>query len=155
MVEKTANWRVLFDLNVVLDVLMRREPYFADAARLWALAETGQLEGFVAGHSFTTLFYLYQRQSGPERAYQAQRRLLRVFQVASVDHEVIEMACDLAWRDFENAVQAMAANKAGCHYLMTRNPRDYGDQRLTVILPANFLAVWAAKVADGESNLGE
>jgi len=150
--EKPVSWRVLFDLNVVLDVLMRREPYFADAARLWALAETGQVEGFVAGHSFTTLFYLYRRQSDPERAYQALRRLLRVFRVASVDRKTIEMACDLAWRDFEDAVQATAANGAGCRYLVTRNPGDYGDQQLTVIRPADFLAVWAAKAA-GQSGV--
>lgn len=146
--EKTVRWRVLFDLNVVLDVLMRREPHFANAARMWALAETGQIEGFVAGHSFTTLFYLYRRQSDPERAYQTVRRLLRVFEVASVDRRVIEMACDLAWRDFEDAVQAMAASGASCHYLVTRNPGDYSDQQLTVIQPADFLAVWAAKEAD-------
>lgn len=145
--EETARWRVLFDLNVVLDVLMRREPHFADAARLWALAETGQIEGFVAGHSFTTLFYLYRNQNDAERAYQVIRRLLRVFEVAGVDGGVIETACDLAWRDFEDAVQATAANGAGCHYLVTRNLRDYGDQPLAVIQPADFLAIWAAREA--------
>lgn len=150
--EKLVNWRVLFDLNVILDVLMRREPFFADSARLWALAETGQIEGFVAGHSFTALFYLYQCQSDLERAYQALRRLLRVFQVASVDRQTIEMACDLAWLDFEDVVKATAANGAGCHYLVIRNPQDYGDQQLTVIQPADFLAVWAAKVADRKSD---
>ena len=56
------NWRVLIDLNVLLDVLMRREPYFGNAARIWALVESGQVEGCVAGHSFTTLYYLYRRQ---------------------------------------------------------------------------------------------
>jgi hypothetical protein len=33
----------LFDLNVVLDVLMRREPHFPSSARVWALAETGRI----------------------------------------------------------------------------------------------------------------
>ena len=146
MPERTAKWRVLFDLNVILDVLMRREPHFTDAARLWALAETGLVEGVIAGHSFTTLFYLYRQQSDPARAYQAIRLLLRVFEVAGVDRGVIETTCDLAWRDFEDAVQAMAAASAGCQYLVTRNPGDYGDQRLTVIQPADFLAVWAARV---------
>ena len=137
-------WRVLFDLNVVLDVLMLREPHFANAARLWALAETNQVEGFIATHSFSTLFYLYRRQKDPARVYQAMQRLFQVFEVASVDRGVIEMACDLAWRDFEDAVQAMAGNGAGCYYLVTRNPENYGDQKLTVIKPADFLAVWSA-----------
>ena len=146
--EKIAKWRVLFDLNVVLDVLMRREPHFSNAARLWSLAETEQIKGLIAGHSFTTLFYLYRRQTGQERAYQAIRKLLRVFAVAGVDQKVIETACDLGWQDFEDTVQATAASGAGCHYLVTRNSGDYSDQQLTVIQPADFLAVWVAKAEE-------
>ncbi len=143
--EKNLKWHVLFDLNVILDVLMRREPHFSDAARLWALAETGQIDAFLAAHSFTTLFYLYRQQNDPERAYQAIRKLLRVFEVAGVDRKVIEMACDLGWRDFEDAVQAVAASGAGCNYLVTRNPGDYADAQLAVIQPADFLAVWGSR----------
>ena len=143
--EPASRWRVLFDLNVILDVLMHREPYFANAARLWALAETGAIDGLIAGHSFTTLFYLYRHQNNVEEAYRALRQLLRVFKVAGVDQKVIEVACVLAWPDFEDAVQPVAANEAGCHYLVTRNPADYTSTRLTVILPADFLAIWSAR----------
>ncbi len=144
---KTTSWRVLFDLNVVLDVLMQREPYFTNSARLWSLVENGKIEGFLAAHSFTTLFYLYRRQSDSEKAYQAIRKLLRVFDVAIVDRGIIEMACDLAWSDFEDAVQAVAAYKASCDYLVTRNPDDYSELSVTVIQPADLLAVWAASTA--------
>ncbi|MGE5222139.1 MAG: PIN domain-containing protein [Omnitrophica WOR_2 bacterium] len=125
----------------------KREPYFADAARAWGLAESRQIEGFIAGRSFTTLFYLYRHQGGSEMAYQAIRMLLRVSDVASVDRGTIEKACDLAWRDFEDAVQAVAASGAGCDYLVTRNPRNYAGQAMTIIQPAKFLAVWAARKA--------
>jgi len=140
----TPKWQVLFDLNVILDVLVRREPHYADAARLWALAETGQIKGFVAAHSFTTLFYLYRRQNNDDKAYQAIRMLLRVFEVAGVDRSAIETACDLGWRDFEDAVQSTAARSAGCQYLVTRDPKGYSEQTLTVIQPADFLAIWTA-----------
>jgi predicted nucleic acid-binding protein len=140
-------WQVLFDLNILLDVLMKREPFLTDASRLWALAETHQVDGFVAGHSFTTLFYLYRRQGSTEVAYQVMRKLLQVFCVVSIDHEVLAAACDLAWRDFEDAVQAVAARQSKCQYLVTRNPDDYRDRNLTVILPADFLAIWASQEA--------
>jgi len=142
--ENSTKWRVLFDLNVILDVLMRREPHFADAARLWALAETNQIDGLVAAHSFTTLFYLYQRQAGNRVAYQAIRSMLQVFDVAGVDSNAIEKACDLAWRDFEDAVQLMAASGSACDYLVTSNPGDYPKHDLSVVQPAEFLTVWAA-----------
>jgi len=145
MPNSTPKWRVLFDLNVILDVLLRREAFFKDAARLWALAETGQIEGIVAAHSFTTLFYLYGHQEDGQSAYRAIRSLLRVFDVAGVDRKVIENACDLGWPDFEDAVQAVAAKGSTCDYLVTRNPEDYKERNLPVILPADFLAVWVSK----------
>ncbi|MDD5371135.1 MAG: hypothetical protein PHQ40_18800 [Anaerolineaceae bacterium] len=64
--------------------------------------------------------------------------LLRVFTVAGVDSEVIATACDLAWQDFEDAVQMAAGNGAGCIYLVTRNPGDYPGKQLIVTQPAEF-----------------
>ena len=47
--------RVLIDLNVILDVLQRREPHFAASAQVLGCAETGHVEPYVAAHSLTTL----------------------------------------------------------------------------------------------------
>jgi hypothetical protein len=87
-------------------------------------------------------------QNDPERAYQVIRRMLRVFAVAGVDRQVIENACDLAWRDFEDAVQAAAGHAVDCHYLVTRNVQDYAGSPLTAIQPADFLAVWASSTVE-------
>ncbi len=148
--QKTNKWRTLFDLNIILDVLMLREPYFTDGARLWSLVENNEIEGFLAAHSFTTLFYLYKRQKSSEEAYQVIGKLLQVFDVAGVDRHVIELACDLGWKDFEDAVQAVAASGVNCDYLITRNPGDYSAQQATAIQPADFLAVWAGQVKSND-----
>ncbi len=36
---------VFVDTNVLLDVLARREPHYADSAQVWTLAETGRIDG--------------------------------------------------------------------------------------------------------------
>lgn len=142
---QTANkWRVLLDLNTVLDVLMRREPYFDDAARVWALAESDQIDGHVAGHSFTTLYYLYRRQENPSRAYWAIRQMLQVFSVADITRHVLEEAMMPGWADFEDAVQTSAARNSGCNFIVTRNTQDYQDQPVTALEPADFLAIWSS-----------
>ena len=45
---------VLIDLNILLDVLQKREPFYETSAGLLARVETGQVRGFVAAHSITT-----------------------------------------------------------------------------------------------------
>ena len=87
-----ATPRVLFDLNVILDVLQRREPFYAMSARVLACAETGRVEGLVAAHSLTTLFYLVSRDLSADQARVALSELLRFLSVAAVDGPVIEQA---------------------------------------------------------------
>lgn len=136
--ESSPKLRVLFDLNVVLDVLAQRQPHYPDAARVWVYVESGQMEGLLAAHSVTTLFYLLRRQLGLSQAKVALHDVLRVFQVAPVDQEVIRAALILDWNDFEDAVQATAAVAAGAAYLITRNEADFAGSPVPAIHPANF-----------------
>jgi len=52
---------VLIDLNILLDVLQKREPFFEASAGLLAAVETGRVNGYVAAHSINSLFYLIQK----------------------------------------------------------------------------------------------
>ena len=133
--------QVLIDLNVVLDVLQRREPFYDMSARVLAAAETGMLDGWVAAHSLTSLFYLLARYQSPERARVALTDLLTFLSVAAVDQAVIEQALNLPYPDFEDAVQMMAAVRSGAQYLVTRNVRDYRLGPLPAIQPAELLAL--------------
>lgn len=130
---------VAVDLNVILDVLARRQPHFAGSSELWMRIETGDVEGLIAAHSFATLFYLISRYGGSEQAAAAVRDVLEVFEVAAVDRAVLESALSMGWSDFEDAVQMTAAVNAGAEYLVTRNPDDFEGGPIPVLQPAEFL----------------
>ena len=136
-----ADLRALIDLNVILDVLQRREPFYDGSARVLAAAEIGSIEGWVAAHSLTTLFYLLARYQSAEKARVALTDLLIFLSVATVDQVVIEQALNLPYPDFEDAVQMMAAVRSGAQYLVTRNVRDYSMGPLPVLQPAELLAL--------------
>lgn len=53
--------RILIDTNVLLDVLLSRDPWVTDAARLWAIIETGKVAGYVCASTFTDIFYVARR----------------------------------------------------------------------------------------------
>lgn len=136
-----ADVKALIDLNVILDVLQRREPFHARSAEVLALTETGQVEGWVAAHSLTTLFYIMARYHTPEQARVALTDLLAILTVAPVDQNVIRQALGLPYPDFEDAVQMMAAVGCGAEYVITRNPRDFRAGPLPVLQPAELLAL--------------
>jgi hypothetical protein len=132
---------VLFDLDVILEVLQRREPFYDMSARALAAAETGLVESWVAAHSLTTLFYLLARYQSAEQARIALASSLTFLSVAPIDQAVIEQSLNLPYADFEDAVQMMAAVRSGVQYLVTRYVRDYKAGPLPVLQPAELLAL--------------
>jgi predicted nucleic acid-binding protein len=132
---------VLFDLNIILDVLQERVEFYEFSALLLARAETGAIQGWLAAHSVTTLFYLIAKDKSPEQARVAITSLLQFLRIASIDQDTIEQALNLPYRDFEDAVQMSAALRNQVDFLLTRNPRDYQPAPVPVIQPAELLAI--------------
>ena len=130
---------VLIDLNVLLDVLQKREPFYETSAGLLAAVETGQVQGFVAAHSLTTLFYLIQKSRSTAKARASITNLLQFIQIAPVDQSTIEQALNLDFRDFEDAVLMISAVQGKMDCLVTRNVKDYQTALLPVMQPVDFL----------------
>ena len=133
--------QVLFDLNILLDVLQERKDFYDFSARLLAYAETGAVQGWLAAHSITTLFYLIARDKSPEQAQVTLTSLLQFLKIAAVDQNTIEQALNLPYRDFEDAVQMMAALQIHADYLLTRNVSDYQPAPMEVVQPVELLAI--------------
>jgi len=132
---------VLIDLNILLDVLQKREPFYETSARLLALIETGKIKGFIASHSITTLFYLIKKDRSTAEAKAIITNLLQFIKVATVDQSTIEQALNLDYPDYEDAVQMISAVQCKADYLITRNCKDYQPPLLSVLQPVDFLSV--------------
>lgn len=133
--------KLFIDTNVVLDVLAQREPWFGDSARLLAHIEQGGATGHTAAHTLTTLHYLLTRHLGQQKTAGVLIDLTTLIRVEPVDHQVLQQALALGWRDFEDAVQAVTAAQCQADYLVTRNPRDFKQSLVPVITPSEFLAL--------------
>ena len=127
--------RVLFDTNVVLDVLLDRQPYADASAAAWAAVETGIAEGMLAAHAVTTIHYLLQKEMGNVKARRIISAILKVFGIAAVDSEVVQEALQLPFSDFEDAVTAAAARLANCECIVTRDPKGFRGSPVRSLTP--------------------
>ncbi len=127
--------RVLFDVNVILDVLLDRSPHAEASAAAWAAIEAGNAEGLVAAHAVTTIYYLVQREIGAAKAKKTLSGILRVFDVAAVNSVAIQEALQLPCPDFEDAVSASAARLSNCDYIVTRDPKGFRGSPVRSITP--------------------
>jgi predicted nucleic acid-binding protein len=132
--------KLFLDINVILDVLAKREPWFDDSAAVLSLLDTEEFEGVAASHSITTLFYLASKHLGSRRATAKILDLLKLVSIAPLDQDTILRGLALGWSDFEDALQMLCADAAGADYLVTRNTRDFESDSIPVVTPAELLA---------------
>jgi len=133
--------RLLVDLNVILDVLQDRQPFYEESANVLDAVVRQKVTGYLAAHSVTTLYYVLNRMRNREAAVAAIGGLLDAFTIAAVNDKVIRQAFSWGWPDFEDAVQMAAAANAGADYLITRNPRDFYEGIVNVVQPAALPAI--------------
>jgi predicted nucleic acid-binding protein len=130
---------ILVDINVILDVLQKREPFYTASAGVLALLESGAAEGYIAAHTITTLFYLLQKGKNSSEARATITRLLQFLKIAPIDQGTIEQALNLGFHDLEDAVQMICALQCKLDFLITRNVKDYRPALLPVMQPVDFL----------------
>jgi predicted nucleic acid-binding protein len=115
--------KLAFDTNVVLDVLLDRATFGESARDLWAAVEKGKVEAVLAGHAFTTVWYLVAQARGAAAARGVVALVARVFGVAPVDQPVVRRALELEFRDFEDSV---CAARRGGGLRLDRDPEPEG-----------------------------
>jgi predicted nucleic acid-binding protein len=127
--------KTLVDVNVVLDVLLDRQPHAKASGVVWTAIESGSSQGLLAAHAVTTIHYLIQRELGAAKATNAIARILKVFGVAMVDGSVLQEALQLSLPDFEDSVTAAAAQLAGCDFIVTRDPKGFRGSPIRCFAP--------------------
>ncbi len=133
--------RGVLDVNVVLDVLQRREPWYRDSAATLAAAESGRLRAMLPGHAVTTLFYLYAKHASRDAARMRVAELLRFCDVAAIDRPVVATALTLPYGDLEDAVLMAAAERADADYVVTRDHALFAAGPVPVVTPGELLAL--------------
>jgi predicted nucleic acid-binding protein len=133
--------KLLLDINVLLDVLLQRDPWAEPAANLLTQIERGEAEGFVAGHTLTTIHYAVSRARDQQLAAAAVTDLLRFMEVIPVEKVDFSQALVLPMDDFEDAVQAAAALKIGVDYIVTRDEKGFGGLSIPSVNSGEILSL--------------
>ena len=136
--------KVLFDTNVILDVLLEREPHIDTASKLFALVDNGRINGCICATTATTIYYIAAKSFGARRARDQVHGLLGLFEVAPVGKDVLDGALDLDFSDYEDAVLHEAARATGATVIVTRDRDDFANSAIPVLDPIELLAVVAA-----------
>lgn len=67
--------KVLIDTNVIVDVALEREAFYAESDRILTLAEEAQIQGYVSASTFSDLYYIIRRDKGRDWTLEFLREL--------------------------------------------------------------------------------
>ncbi|HZS45247.1 MAG TPA: PIN domain-containing protein [Blastocatellia bacterium] len=132
--------RVLLDTDVVLDLVLDRQPFVTEATSIWELNYQGEIEAYVSAITPINVFYVTRKNKGLQAAHSAVEKLLVGLGACTIDAAVLHNARALPFADYEDAVQCAAAIAAGLDAIVTRNVADYKAATIPVYLPVDFLS---------------
>ena len=127
--------KVLFDTNIILDVLLIRNPFFALSANLLDAVESKDIDGFLCATTLTTIDYLVTKFQNKYVAKLAISKLLSLYSIAEVNQSVLNFANTSNFSDFEDAVLYFSALNVGIDSIVTRNNNDFTSANLPVYTP--------------------
>jgi len=134
---------VFIDTNVLIDVLIERQPFVAESRKVWFLAERAKVRGMVSVLTFANVYYIVRKVRGPQAAMSMMTMLRDTFAPVPLDEQILNQAMDAAFSDFEDAIQYYSALRADAQCLLTRNPDHFPRSHLDVLSPTEFLAAHA------------
>ena len=131
--------RLFVDTNIVLDLLAKRKEFQA-AARLFVLADKGEVKLFVSALTFANANYILTRQQDRIAAVKVLRDLELLVSIVELSGKVVKLALnDEDFSDFEDGLQYYSAIDNDMEIIITRNQKDFKHSQLPVLSADEYL----------------
>lgn len=132
--------KIMIDTNIILDVLLEREPFYEYSKAILELCEKRKIHGFISASSATDIFYLVRKAlSSTEAAYDALGEILNIVKILTVTNDDVNKAFLQKAKDFEDCLLATCAKSNNCDAIITRNKKDFMTFGITLFSPEEFI----------------
>lgn len=136
--------KALLDTNVIVDVLQKREPMFADSSKIIIAVADNRLQGYVTSKEIADIHYFSRKQfTGQEdtdkKARQIIEGLLRFLDVVDTTGEDCKIALTIENNDYEDAIMISSAVRSNMDCIITRNSKHFKTSLIPIYSPKDFL----------------
>jgi predicted nucleic acid-binding protein len=132
--------RVFIDTDVILDFLIKREPFSIEAMKLFDYASKGKLKIYASSLTFNNIHYVVSRLENANKSKQKLMVLFNLTEILPVGKSTIRKSLYSDFKDFEDGIQNFCAEENRVETIITRNIKDYSTSNLLVQNPKEFIA---------------
>ena len=131
--------RLFLDANVLLDVLLSRQPFVDDSERVLNLCAKKVFDGCCSGLTICNLMYILRKHCTIDIARRCMIDFSTYVNVVDVKSTSIANALHSSNPDFEDAVQARCAVECGADVIVTRDKTGFEDAGIPAYTPTELL----------------
>jgi predicted nucleic acid-binding protein len=132
--------KVLFDTNIVLDIIAQRESFFQQSYQIFLGVVDGHFEGIIGASSITDVYYIARKNlKDAALTLSLIMKILESLTLVDTTVQDIRQAAASTIADFEDAVVAFTAQREGADFIITRNAKDFTDFPVPALTPEEFL----------------
>lgn len=136
--------KALLDTNVIVDVLQKREPMFADSSKIIIAVADNRLQGYVTSKEIADIHYFSRKQfTGQEdtdkKARQIIEGLLQFLYIVDTTGEDCKKALTIENNDYEDAIMISSAVRSNMDCIITSNSKHFKTSLIPIYSPKDFL----------------
>jgi len=132
--------KIFLDSNVLLDLLLDREPFMDNIAQIIENSLSSNIRLCVSPIAVANINYIIGRLENQEKATTQRKKILKIVKVENVGQVIISKATNSKFKGFEDAIQNYCAEESGHQIIITRNTKDYKESNLSILTPKEYLA---------------
>jgi predicted nucleic acid-binding protein len=130
---------ILLDTNIVIDLLASRDPFYAEAAELFSLADKKSVMLSVSALSLANTHYILSKFTNDQEARKILRNFKVIVDILPLDDKVVDLALNSDFKDFEDAIQYFTAIENDQKLIVTRNKSDFKDSKIPIMTAGEFI----------------
>jgi predicted nucleic acid-binding protein len=131
--------KVFLDSDIILDFLLKREPFFIEALQLFILKEKEDFKLYTSAIIISNVYYISSKQFPKPLIKQKIKELASIIQIVDSTRQSIYQSFESDFSDFEDAIQYHTALESKCTFFITRNTKDYKKAKnMRVLTAAQF-----------------
>ena len=131
--------KLFLDTNVLIDLVANRKPWVESMLMIFELANQQKVKLIAADCSFINIVYICRKIVFVDDLYKTLIDLQEYVDVAYVGNEILNQSLRSHWKDFEDCVQSLVAEREQADFIITRNVKDFKEAAIPVLSPSDFL----------------
>lgn len=125
--------KIFVDTDVIIDLLIDRQPHADAASIIFDLADKKKVKLFASSICINNVHYIVRKELGDKKTRAIIGDLLELVEILSVSAKDIENAVNSEFKDFEDAIQhSVALGGKEISAIVTRNTKDYKKSQIPV-----------------------